>query len=69
MTIDEADLKADMHRAIQAWFDCPLIKRPSAFALGERIRTIALNEHLAAEIAAEEAKQEALDGSQFGAGA
>ena len=42
MTIDEADLKADMHRAIQAWFDCPVTVRPSAFALGDRIRSIAL---------------------------
>lgn len=42
MTVDESDIKADMFRAIQAWFDCPAAVRPSAFALGDRIRILAL---------------------------
>lgn len=41
MTVDEAHIKADMSRAIQAWFDCPIERRPSAFALGKRIEEIA----------------------------
>ena len=42
MTVDEADLKAEMHSAIMVWFEQPIATRPSSFALRERIRNIAL---------------------------